>query len=395
MTVAGAGETGAARRGSAGSPGAVSRRVLLAAGGATALTGAAAIGFGVQRGDAMAAYAAAVAVMRAALVERPDVVDLLRYATLAPNSHNTQPWRFRVGADKIEIAPDDSRKLAIVDPDDHHLFVSLGCAAANLSMAAGATGRPGVLGFEDAARAVRFTYGDAPPTDPTLYRAITARQSSRTDYDGRPIGAAALRLLARSGAASGVEVILITDPRGIGRIRDLVVAGNTVQMSDPAFVRELKRWIRFSPGRALATGDGLFSAASGSPVVPDWLGLGLFDIAFRVGSENDKYARQLKSSAGVAIFVSRGESPRDWVDAGRACQSFALQATALGIKHAFVNQPVEVAGLRGDLASLVGLPQRRPDLVMRFGYGPTLPFSARRPVRAVLTADLKPDRLGG
>ena len=60
------------------------------------------------------------------------------------------------------------------------------------------------------------------------------------------------------------------------------------------------------------------------------------------------------------------------------------EATALGLKHAFINQPVEVANLRPDLAALVGMPGRRPDIVMRFGYGPALPFSARRPVEAVL-----------
>jgi hypothetical protein len=42
----------------------------------------------------------------------------------------------------------------------------------------------------------------------------------------------------------------------------------------------------------------------------------------------------------------------------------------LGLKHAFVNQPVEVASLRPELAALVGMTGRRPDLVMRFGYGP-------------------------
>jgi hypothetical protein len=61
-----------------------------------------------------------------------------------------------------------------------------------------------------------------------------------------------------------------------------------------------------------------------------------------------------------------------------------LQATALGMKHAFINQPVEVPSLRPDLAGLIGLPGRRPDIVMRFGYGPALPFSTRRPVEAVL-----------
>ena len=69
---------------------------------------------------------------------------------------------------------------------------------------------------------------------------------------------------------------------------------------------------------------------------------------------------------------------------GRACQRFSLQATALGLKHAFINQPVEVARLRPDLAALAGLPGRRPDIVMRFGHGPTLAYSARRPVGAVI-----------
>jgi hypothetical protein len=69
---------------------------------------------------------------------------------------------------------------------------------------------------------------------------------------------------------------------------------------------------------------------------------------------------------------------------GQACQRFALQATALGLKHAFINQPVEVPSLRPELASLIGLPGRRPDIVMRFGYGPTLPYAPRRPVAAVI-----------
>jgi hypothetical protein len=45
---------------------------------------------------------------------------------------------------------------------------------------------------------------------------------------------------------------------------------------------------------------------------------------------------------------------------------------------------VEVAALRPQFASFVGLANRRPDLVVRFGRGPVLPQSLRRPVQAVL-----------
>jgi transposase len=92
----------------------------------------------------------------------------------------------------------------------------------------------------------------------------------------------------------------------------------------------------------------------------------------------------LRMMEGLAVFVGAGETPADWVAVGRACQRFALQATALGLKHAFINQPVEVPRLRPDLATLIGAPGRRPDIVMRFGYGPTLPWSLRRPVDSVI-----------
>jgi hypothetical protein len=160
--------------------------------------------------------------------------------------------------------------------------------------------------------------------------------------------------------------------------------GRSAQIADPAFVRELKAWLRFNPRQALQTGDGLFSATTGNPVLPAWLGSIMFDFVFKAKAENEKYARQLASTAGVAVFVAHKDDREHWVLAGRACQRFALQATALGLKHAFINQPVEVASLRPELATLVGLPGRRPDIVMRFGYGVALPFSARRSVDAVL-----------
>jgi hypothetical protein len=110
----------------------------------------------------------------------------------------------------------------------------------------------------------------------------------------------------------------------------------------------------------------------------------LFDWVFKADAENARYAKHINTSAGLAVFVSQKDDRQHWVLAGRACQRFALQATALGLKVAFVNQPVEVARFRPELAALAGMPGRRADIVMRFGYGAALPYSARRPVEAVL-----------
>ena len=363
------------------------RRGIFLGGGALAIAGAGAA-YAVDRDmGSLDAYETSVAITRATLRQTPEIAEFVRYATLAPSGHNTQPWKFRAAANRIDILPDLSRRTPAVDPDDHHLFVSLGCAAENLALASGAGGRPGEVRFDasDGGAAV-LDLGKGAATASKLFDAIPLRQSSRTDYDAKPVSSDVLRALTDAAAMPGVEMVLITARPQIDRVRELILAGNSTQMADTAFVRELRSWIRFSPRQALRTGDGLFSATTGNPILPAWLGPVFFDLAFKAETENAKYASQIASSAGLAIFVARNEDPAHWVLTGRAAQRFALQATVLGLKCAFLNQPVEVVSLRPALADLIGLPGRRPDLVMRFGYGPSMPYSARRPVEAVMLA---------
>jgi nitroreductase len=330
----------------------------------------------------MADYDAYSAKLRGELAST-DVADVIRLATLAANSHNTQPWRFRIGSGAIEILPDVARHTPVVDPDDHHLFVSLGCAATNLSIAAAASGRVGEIDIAPDGAGVRYQFMGVAPRPEPLLGAITKRQSTRGEYDGRTVGAGDLVTLRAAAELPGVDLVLITARPQMAQIRDLVIAGNTAQMSDPAFMRELKLWLRFNPRSAMASGDGLFSATSGNPSLPTPLGRLAFDRLFNAASENDKYARQIDSSAGIAIFVGDAADRTHWIRVGQACQRFALEATRLGLKLAFINQPVEVARLRPELGALIGT-SRRPDLVLHFGYGPTLPYAPRRPVDDVL-----------
>lgn len=310
--------------------------------------------------------------------------ELVRYAALAPSSHNTQCWKFAFEDSDISILPDLTRRCPAVDPDDHHLFVSLGCAAENLLQAAAAHGLKGEAGFDAARGAVRVTLESAPAVVTPLFKAIAERQCTRGEYDGKPLTTDELALLERAGSSDRVRLLLLTEQSVIEKVLDYVVQGNTAQMNDPAFVAELKAWIRFSGSDAVRRGDGLFAASSGNPVLPAWLGGTLFSLFFTPKAENDKYAKHLRSSAGVAVFVGRAADKAGWVEVGRAYERFALQAAALGIRNAFVNQPVEVASLRPQFASALGLGALRPDLVVRFGRGPKLPASLRRPVQSVL-----------
>ena len=311
--------------------------------------------------------------------------ELVRMATLAPSSHNTQCWRFRVEAQAITVLPDLSRRCPAVDPDDHHLHVSLGCAVENLAQAALAHGlKAQTPGGASLAQGIRVTLEPTRAAVSPLYLAIPERQSTRADFDGQPVSPTELDLLMRAGTGPGVRVLLLTGKDVMEQVLAHVVEANTAQMQDPAFVAELRQWIRFGEAEAVRTGDGLYSVTSGNPSVPRWLGSRLFGLFFTAKGENDKYARQVRSSAGIAVFVSDVDDPTHWVEVGRCFERFALQATALGIRNAMLNQPVEVPAMRPRFAAAMGITSGRPDLVVRFGRGPAMPRSLRRPVAAVL-----------
>ncbi|MCX8997455.1 nitroreductase family protein [Rhizobiaceae bacterium BDR2-2] len=360
------------------------RNLLIGGTAALVLAGAGGVAWRQSVGS-MRAYADYARRLRAKPTPSPDIGELIRYAALAANGHNTQPWRFGIEDGGIALFPDEARRTPVVDPDDHHLFVSLGCAVETLAIAAQATGRPGEVVVEPGdGSAVRFDFSAGPARADPLFDAIPLRQSTRVDYDGRAVPPADLAALERAAAEPGVRMILVTERSRMNQLRDLVVAGNDAQMTDPAFMAELKHWLRFNPRSAIASGDGLFSACTGNPVLPAFLGGPAFDIFLTARTENDRYARQIDSSAGLAIFVADRADTGHWIRVGRACQRFALTATSLGLKHAFVNQPVEVARLRPELAERVGEAGKRPNIVMRFGYGPLMPFSPRRPAEAVI-----------
>jgi len=358
----------------------VNRRNILIGGGAAVAAGAAAWALA-PRPD----YAGLAAAIRDPGPPQDDLASLAAHATLAANGHNTQPWLFSRAGDRVTIAPDFSRATPVVDPNDHHLFASLGCAAENLMLAAAAAGRPAESRFvEDGDGSVEIDLASGAAARDPLFDAIPARQSTRSLYDGRPVSAGDLKAIEQAAALAGARVLIVTDEKKIEQMLEMIVAANTAQTDDPAFRKELKDWLRFGPRAAVAKRDGLYAPCSGNPALPDWLGHAIFDHVFTTQGENDKYAAQIRSSAGLAVIVSNANNRAHWVEAGRACQRFALATTARGIRQAFLNQPLEVAAMREDFVRWLGDDALSPDMILRFGHADPLPFSLRRPVAEVI-----------
>lgn len=61
-----------------------------------------------------------------------EIRTILEYASLAPSSHNAQPWTVRVGDGELRVGSDQSRWLPGVDPPNRGLALSVGAFLKNL-----------------------------------------------------------------------------------------------------------------------------------------------------------------------------------------------------------------------------------------------------------------------
>ncbi len=317
-----------------------------------------------------------------------DARELIRHAMLASSSHNTQPWKFRIQPDSITILPDFSRRCPAVDPDDNHLFKSLGCAAENLVHAAAAQGFSADVLFDPGEDGVIVALNrDASAHATNLYRAITKRQCVKTAYDGTVLVAPELEMLEKAGERQNVRIIMLLSEAQKDAVIDYVTRGNIAQLTDRAFRDELVSWVRFNPGEAIRTGDGLSGRTSGQPALPTWLAKWIIGLVLTPKGQAETDAKNIRSSAGVAVFVSTRDDKASWVEAGRSYQRFALQATVLNVRTAFINQPIEVRSLRPQLESWLSLDGEHAQLMVRLGHGSTAPFSLRRPIDDVIIAN--------
>jgi hypothetical protein len=309
--------------------------------------------------------------------------ELVHFATLAASGHNTQPWKFAIKENAIEIHPDVSRHLPAVDPASRESWISLGCALENLLVGARAAGYAPEVTYPDAENFIHVGLAAGTAQASQLLGAIPLRQNTRSEYDGQPVNSQHLAQIQALPLEPGVTLRFVLNPADLSTVLEYVNQGNVSQYADKAFLDELISWVRFNKKEALASLDGLYSRTTGNPEVPRWLGQ-MVVAGTKPQAQADADAMKLRSSSGAVVVASESDDKSAWVRTGQVYERLALTLTSLNIKSAFLNQPIEVAEVRGQFQTAIGLAASLPQLLVRFGYADAMPRSLRRPVDQVI-----------
>jgi hypothetical protein len=314
---------------------------------------------------------------------------LLNFAVLAPSSYNSQPWLFRIAGDEIELYADRTRGLPVIDPDDREMLMACGAALFNLRLAIRHFGfTPLVRTFPDLDDPDLLAFVRlGPPTESEaegerLFRAIQSRRTHRTRMDERRMTSQEIERLTSAASSEGAVLFPVDSPEMRSRLANLVARGVEAQGCDKRYRRELGTWIH--PNRSKSR-DGIPGRVHGLSDLRS-IAEPLLTRAIDWGPEKAAQLREtVEEAPALFILATKSDSSAAWLDAGQALERVLLAGAAEGIAASYLNQPVQMADLREEVAHLLPAPKYCPQLILRMGFGGDQQSTPRRSVAEVVT----------
>lgn len=319
---------------------------------------------------------------------RPDTAPGLRIAEAAlraPSIHNSQPWRWRVDRDRVDLYADRDRQLAQADPAGRNLAISCGAALYQAAVAAQAYGWPAEITRlpdprdPDLLATLHLRRGNQLPRALQDLEALQERRTDRRRFTSWPIPPERLAHLAASVGVDRVRVVPVTAAHDRVRVELLVSRATTIQKADRRFAKEQRSWLDRSdvdgiPRELLPAPGGTGTPSRGSRFVEE--------------PAEDDLRSSIENSDGLLVIATDADDLDAWLRAGEALGQVWLHAMNDGLSVVPLSQVIEVdetrTALHHDL--LGGL--LHPQLLVRIGWQEIarspIPRTPRRPLAEVL-----------
>jgi nitroreductase len=289
---------------------------------------------------------------------RPALRRAAEAAEFAPSFYNTQPWRWAVLPDRLELYAVPDRQLPVQDAAGHMLLISCGAALHHARVALEADGwrhevdRPAGTPLAVLRPTERVT---AEPAATRLFATLPERHTDRRTVTA-PVPADVLQELVAAAEQAGARLHLL----GRDQVIELAVAvehAAKAEARDERLQTEMAAWV----GGDRPGGTGIPGSAIPQELPQTTVAERDFAVAgtLAAGTGHDE-------AATYAVLYGSGDEPADWLRAGEALSAVWLTATGHGAGVLPLSSPVEVPATRHEVRRLLG-DLGEPFLALRMG----------------------------
>ena len=279
----------------------------------------------------------------------------------APSIHNTQPWRWVVRGETLELYAVPERQLTTADPEGRLMLLSCGAALHHARVALDAEGwqytveRPA---GEPLAVIRPRSHGEIDLAAMRHVQMMRVRRTDRRTVADEPLDAGTVQRLVAAAGTAGVRVHVL-DRDGVIELAVLVEQAQKTEDRDERLLDEAAGWV----GGDRPSGTGV--PGSAIPADPPRTTVAERDFhtggTLAAGPGHD-------TAATYAVLYGTGDEPADWLRAGEALSALWLTATENTVTVLPISSPVEVPFTRQRLRHLLG-DLGFPYVVVRLGHG--------------------------
>ncbi|MDP3970873.1 MAG: hypothetical protein Q8P90_04175 [bacterium] len=312
---------------------------------------------------------------------------VLNYAVLAPSTHNSQPWLFRVQDNKCYLEYNEDINIVYGDPQKRDLFISLGCCLENIIVAAKHFGIYSSYkyvkeGGNTVAEVAFIDSEDNIKKDPHgLFNAIKNRFNSRSIYKDKNVPLSFLEEAVQLNNTAGMQIKFIRDKTKINDISQLTADAVKEAYRDPLFRKEMSQWINsnFTSKRAGMPGYSLGVNTPLSVVLPYIIR------SVNIGNKIGKLCSDVISSAPyLCVITSDTNSKEDWLNSGRLAERLMLFFNKNGLNTSIYVASLEIGDVHKKVKNVIG-GEKIPHFIFAVGYADSVDsFSPRHPVKSKL-----------
>lgn len=296
---------------------------------------------------------------------------LLKFAILAPSTHNTQPWLLRIEDNSCKIYYDPRLQLKEADPRGRDLYISLGCCLENLIIAAKyfrvyktvdyhcnkKNNLVAEVFFEELMKDKQVDEDFA-----KLATAITKRVNVRGFFKAQRIDKYLIEKIQSIDRLHDLELAFITEREKIEELATLTAEGLRLAHSRKSFRKEMSNWINSDLSKRL---EGIPGYALKMPTILSFIFPTLVKL-FNLGRTLSKINYKSMISAPLVCVVSAQKNdPLVWLRVGQLVQRLMLELNVAGLKTSIFVAAIEM----GDLYKQV-------QKVLRTNYIPQFLFCA-------------------